>query len=131
MRLLLDTHIALWEITDDSRLRAGVRRRLRDEANVIFVSVISLWEIAIKYARPRGRPDDMPISSQDALKYFVDAGYQILDVSAPHALAVEALPILHRDPFDRMLVAQARAEPMRLLTADAAVAAYGEGVELV
>lgn len=131
MRLLLDTHVALWEITDDARLAPEVRRRLRSADNTIFVSVISLWEIAIKFARPRGRPDDMPISSQDALEYFAGAGYEILSVTPQHALAVEGLPQFHRDPFDRMLIAQARSEPLRLLTADSAVAAYGDGVELV
>jgi PIN domain nuclease of toxin-antitoxin system len=131
MRLLLDTHVALWEITDSTRLAEAVRQRLRSEENSIFVSVISLWEIAIKFARPRGRPDDMPISSQAALEFFVGAGYEILDVTAEHALAVERLPLLHRDPFDRMLIAQARSEPLRLLTADATVAGYGDGVELL
>ena len=131
MRLLLDTHIALWGVTDYERLRSETRRRLEDRQNEVFVSVETLWEIAIKYALPKGRADDMPISAEEALAFFLEAGYRMLDILPPHALAIAALPPLHRDPFDRMLVAQARAEPLRLLTVDRKVAAYGDVAELV
>jgi PIN domain nuclease of toxin-antitoxin system len=131
MRLLLDTHVALWGVTDYERLRPETRRRLEDRENEVFVSVVTLWEIAIKHSLPKGRSDDMPISAEEALGYFLEAGYRILDILPPHALAVAALPPLHRDPFDRMLVAQARAEPLRLLTVDRTVAAYGHGTELI
>jgi PIN domain nuclease of toxin-antitoxin system len=131
VRLLLDTHIALWGVTDYERLKPETRRRLEDRQNEVFVSVVSLWEIAIKYAMPKGRADDMPISAEEALTAFLEAGFQVLDILPPHALAIATLPLLHRDPFDRMLVAQARAEPLRLLTVDGMVAAYGGGVELV
>ena len=131
MRLLLDTHIALWGVTDPARLGAETQRLLQSPENDVFVSVVTLWEIAIKYALPKGRADDMPVSAKDALAEFLEAGYQVLDVISPHVLAVASLPQLHRDPFDRMLIAQAWAEPMRLLTSDRTVAAYGGGVELV
>jgi PIN domain nuclease of toxin-antitoxin system len=131
MRLLLDTHIALWGVSDKERLGADTQRLLEDVESDVFVSVATLWEIAIKYALPKGRPDDMPVSAKDALADFLEAGYQVLDVTSSHALAVASLPPLHRDPFDRMLIAQARVEPMRLLTADRTVAAYGAGVELI
>jgi PIN domain nuclease of toxin-antitoxin system len=131
MRFLLDTHVAIWAIFDDRRLKPATRRRIIDLDNEIFVSVVTLWEIAIKFARRRGRPNDMPISAAQALTFFADAGYRVLDITAAHALALHALPAIHGDPFDRMLIAQARSEPLRLLTSDATVAAYGDVVELV
>jgi PIN domain nuclease of toxin-antitoxin system len=131
MRLLLDTHVAIWAILDDPRLEPMVRRRIADLDNEIFVSVVTLWEIAVKFARPRGRSDDMPMAADEALNFFVGAGYRVLDITAPHALAVRALPPIHGDPFDRMLIAQARSEPLRLMTSDGTVAAYGADIELV
>lgn len=131
MRLLLDTHVALWGVADSERLTPETRRFLEDSRNEVFVSVVTLWEIAIKHALAKGRPDDMTLSASEALAEFRDAGYQTLDISPQHALAVADLPSLHRDPFDRMLIAQARAEPLRLLTADRTVAAYGADIELI
>ena len=131
MRLLLDTHVAIWAILDDPRLEPTVRRRIADLDNEIFISVVTLWEIAIKFARRRGRPDDMPMAADQALSFFLGAGYRILDITAPHALAVPALPPIHGDPFDRMLISQARSEPLRLMTSDATVASYGADIELV
>ena len=128
--MLLDTHVALWTVLDDKRLSRRSRDLISDLNNAVFVSVISLWEIAIKFARRRGSLNDMPVSAAEALDHFNRAGYHILAVSDGHALAVGDLPALHRDPFDRMLIAQARFEPLRLLTADRAVAAYGEGIDL-
>jgi PIN domain nuclease of toxin-antitoxin system len=131
VRLLLDTHVALWGIVGDQRLRPAVRRLLEAPSNEVFVSVVTLWEIAIKHALPKGRSDDMPLSAEAAMEEFLRAGFRTLTVDVQHAMTVATLPPLHRDPFDRMLVAQSRAEPMRLLTADRDVAAYGDGVELV
>lgn len=128
MRLLLDTHVALWAIADDPRLPGSVRQLIGDPANEIFVSVASIWEIAIKRAIGRGT---MPVSSEDALDLFTRSGYRLLPIEAAHAKAVERLPPLHGDPFDRMLVAQAQAEPLRLVTHDRNVAAYGDTVILV
>ncbi len=94
------------------------------------VSVVSLWEIAIKFALGPKRRDPMPRSSSQAHELFVGAGYTILPITAEHAAAVDDLPRLHGDPFDRMLVAQALCEPMRLLTRDARLKDYGALVEL-
>jgi len=131
MRLLLDTHVALWAVRDSPRLSSGARSLIADPGNPVYVSVVTLWEIAIKFALRKGRPSDMPISSADAFSYFERAGYELLPVLPRHALAVADLPPARTDPFDRMLVAQARAEPLQLLTSDAGVAAYGGGIELV
>ena len=128
MRLLLDTHIALWSIADDPKLPNVARRLIADPDNEVFVSVVSLWEIAIKHALTRGRPTDMPISGKEALAYFREARYGILEMTPEHAVGVEALPALHADPFDRLLVTQALTEPMRLITHDGKVAAYSDAV---
>jgi PIN domain nuclease of toxin-antitoxin system len=131
MRLLLDTHIALWAVADDRRLPARARELITEPTNDVFVSVANLWEIAIKRALARGRANDMPISAQEALGYFREAGYTVLDIAPAHAVAVETLPHLHADPFDRMLVAQALTVPLRLLTHDARAARYSDTVILV
>lgn len=130
MRLLLDTHVALWAVVDDPALPRDIRALIADPANAIAVSVASVWEIAIKRALAKGRANDMPISASRALAYFGEAGFLILNISADHAAGVEDLPRLHSDPFDRLLIAQARREPMRLLTHDAQLRAYGDMVLL-
>lgn len=128
MRLLLDTQIVLWALTGSARLGVAARRLIADPGNDVFVSTASIWEIAIKHALGRG---DMPVSSARAVELCAAAGYRELPVSWRHAAVVEILPPLHADPFDRILVAQATAEPMRLLSRDAAVAGYGAMVMAV
>lgn len=128
MRLLLDTHIALWALADDARLPRQARGWIADEDNQILVSTASLWEISIKFALKRG---DMPVSAAQAEGWFRRAGYTLLDIKPAHAVAVERLPPLHADPFDRLLVAQALTEPLRLLTRNAAVARYSNAIELI
>ena len=125
MNLLLDTHVALWAITDAPALPARARALIADPANEVWVSAVSVWEIAIKHGLGRG---DIPVSGDEALGYFVEAGYRMLSITPAHAAGVASLPPHHQDPFDRLLVAQARAEPLRLLTHDATVALYGEPV---
>jgi PIN domain nuclease of toxin-antitoxin system len=126
--LLLDTHIALWAITDSPRLSQEARQLIESPATNVWVSAASVWEIAIKHSLGRG---DMPVSSEDARRYFVDSGYQILPIEAEHAIAVESLPGHHQDPFDRILVAQAMTEPMRLMTHDPKVALYSDAIIMV
>lgn len=128
MRLLLDTHVALWAITDSPQLPAKGRKLILDAGNEIFVSAASVWEIAIKHGLGRG---NMPISGSDALLYFREAGYELLSVSAEHAAQVENLPPHHADPFDRILIAQALLEPLRLMTHDAAFARYDAPILLI
>jgi PIN domain nuclease of toxin-antitoxin system len=125
VKLLLDTHIALWAITDDLKLPKKAADLIEDQSNELFVSTGSLWEIAIKYAVGRG---SMPISAKEALGYFLGASFQMLDITTAHALGVEALPPLHADPFDRILIAQALSEPLRLLTHDKMVARYSDSI---
>ncbi len=123
MNLLLDTHIALWAITDSPKLSQKARDLIQSPTTTVWVSAASIWEIAIKHALGRG---DMPVSSSDAVRYFQESGYRFLPVEAEHAVAVEELPAHHQDPFDRILVAQALVEPMRLITHDSRVALYSD-----
>ncbi len=131
MRLLLDTHIALWAVVDDVRLPAEARELIGEPANEVFVSAASVWEISIKHALARGGPNDMPLSGAEALRYFRDSGYEMMSITASDAAVVETLPMLYVDPFDRLLVAQALNVPFRLLTHDSRVAGYSPSIILV
>jgi len=125
LNLLLDTHVALWAITDNPKLSQKARDLITAPKTNVWVSAANIWEIAIKYSLGRG---DMPVSSQDAMRYFQESGYHFLAIDAEHAIAVEELPAHHQDPFDRMLVAQALVEPMRLMTHDSLVALYSDTI---
>lgn len=125
MNLLLDTHVALWAITDSPKLPKKAREMIESPKSSIWISAATIWEIAIKHGLGRG---DMPVSGQDALRYFRDSGYRFLSVEPEHAAAVEELPAHHGDPFDRILVAQALTEPMRLITHDPVVARYNDTI---
>jgi PIN domain nuclease of toxin-antitoxin system len=131
MKLLLDTHIAVWSLTGDRQLSARARSILGEAQNDIVISVVVLWEIAIKRSLARGGADLFPFSPQETYDFSIRSGAEILPVTPQHAFAVERLPPLHRDPFDRLLVAQALSEPLRLVTHDMEVAAYSDTVILV
>ena len=118
MRVLLDTHLLLWALAAPSKLSAAARKQI-DTAEV-FVSAASIWEISIKSAL--GKLDADP---QEVLTAVTPAGFGLLPITGEHAAKVRALPALHKDPFDRMLIAQASIEPMILLTNDEALRAYG------
>lgn len=128
MKLLLDTHILLWSAGQPDKLSDEARMLLLDTTNVLYFSAASIWEIVIK--RGLGR-DDFKVDPLRLLKQLVINGYEEVAVSSDHALAVEVLPPLHKDPFDRILIAQARAEGMLLLTADCQVSLYGDGIKAV
>lgn len=125
MRYLLDTHTFLWWITGDSRLSPRVGAIVENPDNEILLSVVSAWEISIKVGLGRlklpGFPDLIP-------QQLVANGFVALPVAVPHALEVSKVPLLHRDPFDRMLVAQAWVEDLPVLTADQAIAQYDVSV---
>ncbi|RBM00390.1 PIN domain nuclease [Acidithiobacillus ferridurans] len=122
---MLDTHVALWAITDSPKLSKKAREMIELPKSSIWISAATIWEIAIKRSLGRG---DMPVSSQEAMRYFGESGYRFLPVEPEHAAAVEDLPTHHADPFDRILVAQALVEPMRLITHDAMVACYSDTI---
>jgi PIN domain nuclease of toxin-antitoxin system len=123
MKLLLDTHIVLWAAGQPEKLSESARTLLTAPENILFFSAASIWEIVIK--RGLGR-DDFKVDPHRLRKMLVTHGYTELPVTAEHALKVETLPMLHKDPFDRLLLAQARAEGMLLLTIDASVLQYQE-----
>lgn len=125
MNLLLDTHLLLWVASDPERLSKKARTLLLDPANRPMFSAASLWEIAIK--RGLGR-DDFRVDMRRLWRMLLASGYLELPVSSEHALVAGDLPNLHKDPFDRMLIAQARVEGLLLLTVDKSVAKYGEAV---
>ena len=125
MNLLLDTHVALWAITDSPKLAKKAREIIESPKSSVWISAATVWEIAIKHGLGRG---DMPVSGQDALRYFRESGYRLLPVEPEHAAAVEDLAAHHADPFDRILVAQALVEPMRLITHDPIVARYSNTI---
>jgi PIN domain nuclease of toxin-antitoxin system len=128
MKLLLDTHLLLWAAGSPERLSRRARALMLDPSHDLVYSVASLWEVAIKRALGRA---DFSVDARMLRRGLLDNGYVELSVLGPHALAVAHLPGLHRDPFDRMLLAQAQAESMTLLTSDEAVARYGEPALLV
>lgn len=121
MRLLLDTHLLLWAANDSQRLSEAARAAIADLANTLVFSVASIWEVAIK--RALGRPD-FRTDSRVLRRALIENGYEELPVLGTHAVAVEGLPPLHGDPFDRLLIAQATVEGVLLLTADPMVANY-------
>ncbi len=125
MNLLLDTHVALWAITDNPRLSKKARELIESPKSSVWISAATVWEIAIKHSLGRG---DMPVSGRDALRYFQESGYRFLPVEPEHTAAVEELPSHHADPFDRILVAQSLVEPMRLITHDTMVARYSDTI---
>lgn len=128
MRLLLDTHLLLWALAEPERLDATTRAALEDPDNEVLFSAASLWEIAIK--AKLGRPD-FTFVPQQILQAALETGFAELPVRSAAAVLVADLPLHHRDPFDRLLVAQAISEPVRLYTADPLLPPYSELVTLV
>lgn len=123
MRALLDTHALLWWLTDDRRLSARARRVIADEGNDILVSAASAWEIATKYRL--GRLSGVADVVQRFAELIAADGFTHLPVSYLHALRAGSYAAVHRDPFDRMLVAQGELESAPLVTCDAAIAGFG------
>ncbi len=119
MKLLLDTHAALWWLTDDDRLGQVATRQLTDDRNQVLLSATVVWEVAIK--RSLGKLD----APGDFASTLLGAGAQALSVTLDHAAAVESLPWHHRDPFDRLLIAQALSEGAALVSHDERFGGYG------
>lgn len=121
MKLLLDTHLLLWAAGQPDRLSDAARHLLEDLRNELMFSSASLWEVSIK--RGLGR-DDFKVDPRLLRRGLLDNGYSELPITSEHAITVDSLPPIHRDPFDRILVAQAMVEGVALLTADPQVAQY-------
>jgi len=128
MKLLLDTHVLLWAAGTPRRLPRAARALLEDEANELVFSAASLWEVAIKQQLGR---EDFRADARLLRRGLLDNGYVELPVTSAHAVALDLLPPLHKDPFDRMLIAQALVEGIMLLTADANLARYPGPIQAI
>jgi len=125
VKLLLDTHVLLWAAGAPEKLSDSARTLLTESESRLFFSAASIWEIVIKLGLGR---EDFTVDPHRLRKLLIVHGYTELSITAEHALRIDSLPPLHKDPFDRILLAQARAEGMHLLTSDAKVAQYQEAV---
>ena len=129
MRLLLDTHLILWAAAGRrDRLSREAQALIEDEANELLFSAVTIWEVAIKHGLGRADFDAEP---HDLRRGLIQSGYSEIPVTGEHAAAVARLPAIHKDPFDRLLVAQATVEDAVLLTADGRLADYAGPVRRV
>lgn len=125
MNFLLDTHVFIWAVDDDPRLSAAAWSMI-EEADAVYVSSASIWEAAIKYQLGK-----LKVAPNRLLEAVAPSGFLELSISSRHAAAVANLPPIHRDPFDRLLLAQAISEPLHFLTADEQLAQYSELVRRI
>jgi PIN domain nuclease of toxin-antitoxin system len=128
VKLLLDTHLLLWSAGKPERLSAEARALIEALDNELFFSSASLWEVVIK--RGLGR-DDFKVDARLLRRGLLDNGYSELPIGSEHVVAIDNLPAIHKDPFDRILVAQAQVEGITLLTTDTTVAKYSGPIRLV
>jgi PIN domain nuclease of toxin-antitoxin system len=128
VKFLLDTHVLLWAAGQPDRLAAKARRLMGDPRNELIFSAASLWEIAIKKGLGR---DDFQVDARLLRRGLIDNGYSELAITSGHAVAIDSLPPIHKDPFDRLLIAQSIMEGITLLTTDPIVAKYPAPVQKV
>ena len=128
MKLLLDTHLLLWAASQPKRLSAEARRLIEDPENELLFSAASIWEVAIKSGLGR---EDFQADARVFRRELIDNGYLELVIRSEHAAATADLPPIHKDPFDRLLIAQSLVEGIALLTADPTVARYPQPVRRV
>ena len=128
MRLLLDTHVLLWAAGQPERLSADALAWLENPDNTLMFSAVSLWEVAIKHALGR---EDFQVDARLLRRGLLDNGYVELELNSAHAVAIDTLPPIHKDPFDRILIAQAKVEGIVFLTADALLAQYSASIRLI
>lgn len=128
MKVLLDTHIALWALTDDEKLSSQARKIIESEFNEIFYSTASVWEVSIKHSL---HPEHMPLSGRQFSEYCQESGYEMLSIRDDHVYALESIKRMenapkHKDPFDRIMIAQAKSDDMTFLTHDSLIPDYME-----
>jgi PIN domain nuclease of toxin-antitoxin system len=128
VKLLLDTHLLIWAAESIESLPPGARASMADPENDLVFSVASLWEIVIKCGLKR---PDFRVDARVLRRGLIDNGYHELPILSEHAVAIDGLPPIHKDPFDRLLIAQATVEGITLLTDDVTVAQYPGPVQLV
>lgn len=125
MKLLIDTHVYLWWLQDSPKLSEKARKQIQD-ATEVYVSSASIWEATIKASIGK-----LSVDIDQLVAEISKSGFQALPITAAHAATVARLPDIHKDPFDRILIAQAMSEPLRFLTADGLLQSYSELMELV
>ena len=128
MRILLDTHILLWALSNDGKLPEKARELIENEENEVYYSVVSLWEVEIKHL---AHPDIMPVSAEEIAGYCGQSGYKSVIIKEPHVFAMKELKREkdvkpHKDPFDRMLICQADVENMVFITHDSLISGYNK-----
>lgn len=128
MKILLDTHILLWAISNDARLSEKARKLIGNEENEIYYSIVSLWEVEIKRL---SHPDVMPLTAKQLVEYCIQSGFQEILVKDKHIFALGSLKRekgapSHKDPFDRILICQASIENMIFITHDSLILGYNE-----
>ena len=128
MNILLDTHILIWALNDDARLPGKAKELLLDENNVVYYSTVSIWEVSIKHA---SHPDNVEFTGKELAGYCKEAGFLPVEMCDRHVFALETIEREegappHNDPFDRMLIAQAKAENMSFVSHDAMLPFYNE-----
>ncbi len=128
MNLLLDTHLLIWSALGDSRLSQRAKTLISESENTLWFSVASIWEVVIKAGLGRS---DFRIDAAALRTGLIDNDYRELPVEGRHVLTLRQLPDLHRDPIDRLLLAQATADGLAFVTSDRALAGYGDVVRLV
>jgi PIN domain nuclease of toxin-antitoxin system len=128
MNFLLDTHILLWAAGDPGRLPKEARALIEDRENILYFSAASLWEITIKRGLDRA---DFEVDPRILRRGLLDNGYEELAVTGAHAVAIDQLPLIHKDPFDRILVVQSIVEGLTLITSDEIVGRYPGPIRLV
>ncbi len=128
MKFLLDTHLLLWAAGQPERLSKSARELIENPDNVLYFSAASIWEIAIKSSLGR---EDFKADSRLIRRGLIDNGYQEIAISSEHAAGVQALPLVHKDPFDRLLIAQSLSEGMPLVTVDPLLSQYPGMVQQV
>jgi PIN domain nuclease of toxin-antitoxin system len=123
MRVLLDTHVLIWLVEGDKNLSTVARSAIEDEENSLYLSIASLWEITIKLSLGKL---DLQLSVDEMVESFlIPGGIQILQIETSHLSILRDLPLYHRDPFDRLIIAQAKSEKMTLISADGVFDKYG------
>ena len=128
MRHLVDTHLLLWAASEPERLSVAAREIMTDEDSQLWFSVASIWEVVIKASLGRA---DFDVDARLFRRGLLESDFAELTITGPHVTAVADLPPLHKDPFDRILLAQARTEGLILVTGDAALARYPGDIEVV
>ena len=128
MKLLLDTHLLLWAAGNPERLSSATKKLIENPENNLFFSAASLWEIAIKHGLGR---KDFTVNLRAFHQGLLENGYHELPILSQHAIAIDSLLAIHKDPFDRLLITQAIIEEMTLLTADSLVAKYPGPIQVV